>query len=108
MVSLPDGAALPTAGHVRLVAASGLPVQLATRTLCVILAAAAVAVALFPAENQAPGPGSRLALRLALGAGLPVFVAGSVVPGPASRWSPALVGGVSGWACPPVRQPSLF
>lgn len=86
-------------------AASQSPAALATRTRLVVSAAAAVAV--FPPAGGAAalGPGSALALRLALRRGVPVFVAGPSAPAGAG-WSAATVAGVSGWVF--VGQPSLF
>ena len=79
------------------------PWALAKRTGQVINAARAVAI--FPPASGDLGPGSALALRLALGRNLPVFVAGPVRPAP--QFDPAHLGGVSGWLfLPPM--PTLF
>ena len=94
--------ARPVASRV-VVAADQSPAALATRTRCVVSAAAAVAV--FPPAGGVLGPGSALALRLALSRGVPVFVAGPVAPA-RSGWAAATVAGVSGWVF--VGQPSLF
>lgn len=87
------------------VAAGQYPSDLATRTRVVVQHAAAVAV--FPPAGGAGllGPGSLLALRLALSRGVPVFVAGPVAPvGPG--WAAATVAGVAGWLWLPA--PTLF
>jgi hypothetical protein len=83
--------------------ASFAPRDLATRTRLVIHAAAAVAV--FPPASGELGPGSALALRLALARRVPVFVAGAVAP--AVGWQPVTVAGVRGWASVSAVQ-SLF
>lgn len=99
-------------------AASFTPQALATRTRHVITAAAAVAV--FPPAGGQLGPGSSLALSLALRrvwAGVAVFVAGPIAPAPVlyqppGQWVPAAVAGVPGWlwspAPAPPAMPSLF
>ena len=92
----------PVASRV-VVAADQSPAALATRTRCVITAAAAVAV--FPPAGGALGPGSALALRLALSRGVPVFVAGPLAPA-RSGWAAATVAGVAGWLHLPA--PALF
>lgn len=89
VVSVPAAAPLPASGHLRVLAASRAPVHLAQRTRRVISAACAVAI--FPPSGQPLGPGSALALRLAVSAGLPVFFAGPVLPGLFSGWRSACV-----------------
>ncbi|AEV17302.1 hypothetical protein TCCBUS3UF1_p60 (plasmid) [Thermus sp. CCB_US3_UF1] len=58
----------------------------------------------FPPSGGAPalGPGSSLALSLARGAGLPVWVAGEPSPGPG--WLPLSLAGVPGWVLLPVQN----
>lgn len=87
------------------VAADHTPPALATRTRLVVQHAAAVAV--FPPAGGAGalGPGSLLALRLAVRRGVPVFVAGPVAPAGVG-WSAAAVAGVAGWLRLPA--PTLF
>ncbi len=108
VVSVAAGSALPASGSVRLVAASRQPAALGQRTSCVVAAACAVAV--FPPASGEFGPGSLLALRLALRAGLPVFAAGRAAPPLGSGWVAATVAGVSGWLrpSPAAAQASLF
>jgi hypothetical protein len=81
--------------------ASTFAASLALRTAAVVRGASAVCV--FPSAGGI-GSGSALAIRTALAAGLPVFVAG-VCPS-AGTWQPCIVSGVSGWCA--VSQPSLF
>ena len=88
--------------------------RLAQRTRAVVLGAPALGLPpascllVFPPAGGAPtlGPGSSLALRLALEAGLPVWVAGEPCPSGAG-WAPLALAGVPGWVLPPA-QPSLF
>ncbi len=88
--------------------------RLAQRTRAVVLGHRALGLPkascllVFPPEGGAPalGPGSSLALRLALEARLPVWVAGEPRPqGPG--WVPLSLAGVPGWVLHPV-QSSLF
>lgn len=83
----------PAALHVEY-AESGEPWALARRTGRVVAAAAAVAV--FPLAGGAFGPGSALALRLALGRGVPVFVAGPLAPA-GTGWQSVTLQAVAGW-----------
>ena len=87
---------------------------LAQRTRRVVEFAQAVAV--FPPAGQ-PGPGSTLALSLALRracSGVAVFYAGPVPPPavpyqPPGTWQPAAVAGVAGWLWSPLPDmPPLF
>jgi hypothetical protein len=91
------------------VAAGRTSTDLATRTRLVVQSSAAVAV--FPPAGGTGnlGPGSVLALRLALGRRLPMFYAGPHAP-PAAGFHPAIVGGVSGWVrpAPGASVQSLF
>ncbi len=110
-------AACPSAVVVRVAQFSGPPAaRLAQRTRAVVLGhpslglppAPASALLVFPPVGGAPalGPGSSLALRLAVGAGLPVWVAGDPRPaGPG--WAPLSLAGVPGWVLYPV-QSQLF
>jgi len=107
--------ACPGAVVVRVSQFSGPPsARLAQRTRAVVLGhpglglPRASALLLFPPAGGAPalGPGSSLALRLAVGAGLPVWVAGEPRPaGPG--WSPLALAGVPGWYLAPI-QGALF
>jgi len=75
---------------------------LARRTRAVVLGPPpASALLVFPPPGGAPalGPGSALALRVALEAGLPVWVAGEPRP-PGSLWRPLALAGVPGWLHP--------
>lgn len=81
--------------------ASTFAASLALRTAAVVRGASAVCV--FPCSSGI-GCGSALAIRHALAAGLPVFVAG-ICPS-AGTWQPCTVAGVAGWCVLP--QPSLF
>jgi hypothetical protein len=81
--------------------ASNFAGSLALRTRAVVRGASAVCV--FPSASGI-GSGSALAIRHALAAGLPVFVAG-VCPS-AGTWQPCTVVGVAGWCA--VSQPVLF
>jgi len=107
--------ACPSALVVRASQFPGPPkAQLAQRTRAVVLGHPALGLPpascllVFPPEGGAPalGPGSSLALRLALEAGLPVWVAGEPRPSGAG-WVPLALAGVPGWALPSL-QPSLF
>lgn len=84
--------------------------RLARRTQAVVLGHPALGLGrasfliVFPPEGGAPalGPGSSLAMRLALGAGIPVWVAGEPRPsGPG--WEPLELAGVPGWYRPKDR-----
>jgi hypothetical protein len=83
--------------------------KLAQRTRAVVLGGPGVGprascLLVFPPVGGAPalGPGSALALRLALEAALPVWVAGEPRPsGPG--WVPLALAGVPGWALPPAQ-----
>ncbi|UZX16819.1 hypothetical protein KQ693_12795 (plasmid) [Thermus sp. PS18] len=88
--------------------------RLAQRTRAVVLGHPALGLSpascllVFPPEGGAPalGPGSSLALRLALEARLPAWVAGEPRPsGPG--WAPLALAGVPGWVLYPI-QSSLF
>ncbi|WP_234555278.1 hypothetical protein [Thermus caliditerrae] len=108
-------AACPSAVVVRASWFPGPPAaQLHQRTRAVVLGhpgmglPPASALLVFPPAGGAPalGPGSSLALRLAVGAGLPVWVAGDPRPsGPG--WAPLSLAGVPGWVLYPV-QSTLF
>jgi hypothetical protein len=92
-------------------AASGfsgpMRVALAARTRVVVSGAQALAV--FPPLSGVLGPGSSLAVRVAVAALLPVWVAGVVVPsGFGVVWVPCVVAGVPGFLHAPPLQPSLF
>lgn len=115
----PQLAALSALPRVLVVRAHARHAQaLATRTRRVIDLAAAVAV--FPPAGGQLGPGSSLALSLALRrvwSGVAVFVAGPTAPAPVlyqppGTWQPAAVAGVPGWlwspAPPPPTMPPLF
>ena len=76
---------------------------LARRTRAVVLGPPPADVLLvFPPAGGAPalGPGSSLAVRTALLAGLPVWVAGEPRPS-GSFWRPLPLAGVHGWLHPP-------
>ena len=76
---------------------------LARRTRAVVLGPPPADLLLvFPPAGGAPalGPGSSLALRLALEAGLPAWVAGEPRP-PGALWRPLALAGVPGWVHPP-------
>ncbi|BDG30282.1 hypothetical protein TthSNM76_24920 (plasmid) [Thermus thermophilus] len=108
-------AACPSAVVVRADRFSGPPAaRLHRRTRAVVLGHPALglppasALLVFPPAGGAPalGPGSSLALRLALEARLPVWVAGEPRPqGPG--WVPLALAGVPGWALLPI-QGGLF
>lgn len=108
-------AACPSAVVVEASRFSGPPAaRLHQRTRAVVLGhpglglPPASALLVFPPVGGAPalGPGSSLALRLALEARLPVWVAGEPRPqGPG--WVPLSLAGVPGWVLHPV-QSSLF
>lgn len=102
--ALGDWGGRPAASRV-VVAAGRYPTDLATRTSIVVQHARAVAV--FPPSGDL-GPGSALALRLALGRTVPVFFAGPVAP-PTPGFTPATVAGCAGWVRFPVQLPlALF
>jgi len=76
---------------------------LARRTRAVVLGPPPADLLLvFPPAGGAPalGPGSSLALRVALEAGLPAWVAGEPRPSGA-LWRPLALAGVPGWVHPP-------
>lgn len=107
--------ACPGAVVVRAAAFSGPPAaRLARRTRAVVLGSASLglprasALLVFPPAGGAPalGPGSSLALRLALSGGLAVWVAGGVRPA-GSGWQKVALAGVPGWWLEPV-QAALF
>ncbi|RTH26025.1 hypothetical protein CSW38_06765 [Thermus scotoductus] len=108
-------AACPSAVVVRAGQFPGPPAaRLHQRTRAVVLGhprlglPPASVLVVFPPVGGAPalGPGSSLALRLAVGAGLPVWVAGDPRPaGPG--WAPLSLAGVPGWVLYPV-QSQLF
>jgi hypothetical protein len=112
-----DAAVLRACPGALVVRASQFPgppkAQLAQRTRAVVLGGPGVGprascLLVFPPEGGAPalGPGSSLALRLALEARLPAWVAGEPRPqGPG--WAPLALAGVPGWVLHPV-QSSLF
>ncbi len=77
---------------------------LAVRTRAVVLGASALVV--FPSASGVLGPGSALALSVALELALPVWVAGSVSPA-GSGWASCVVAGVAGFVRSTV-QPVLF
>ena len=77
---------------------------LSVRTRAVVSGASALLV--FPPASGVLGPGSALALSVALELGLPVWVAGSLSPAGLS-WVASPVAGVPGFVCVPA-QPSLF
>ena len=94
----------PSAVAVRASSFSGPPgARLAARTRAVVAEASALCV--FPPAGGSLGPGSSLALRCALSAGLPVWCAGSPPSVPAP-WSPLRLADVPGFVC--LRAPSLF
>ena len=90
------------AGHVQVLAQAGSPQALAIRTRFVV--SSALACAVFPpvGGTAALGPGSVLALRVALSLGLPIFYAGPTAP-PAAGFRRATVAGVAGWLRPSPR-----
>jgi hypothetical protein len=93
------------------VAASGfsgpMRVALAARTRVVVSGAQALAV--FPPVGGLLGPGSSLAVRVAVAALLPVWVAGVVVPsGFGVVWVACVVAGVPGFLHVLPLQPTLF
>lgn len=97
-------ACCPSAVVLRASSFSGPPrVRLAARTRAVVAGASALCV--FPPAGGVLGPGSSLAVRCALSAGLPVWCAGPQpsVPG---CWSSLRLAGVPGFVCLPA--PSLF
>lgn len=107
--------ACPGAVVVRAAAFSCPPAaRLARRTRAVVLGSASLglprasALLVFPPAGGAPalGPGSSLALRLALSGGLAVWVAGGVRPA-GSGWQKVALAGVPGWWLEPV-QAALF
>jgi hypothetical protein len=79
-----------------------VPAALARRTCAVVRMADQLAV--FPAA-EGLGPGSALALSVALELHRPVWVAGPRPTG--SGWQPLTLAGVPGWLCAP-SQPALF
>ncbi|WP_460388829.1 hypothetical protein [Thermus thalpophilus] len=103
-------AACPSAVVVRVSQFAGPPAaRLHQRTRAVVLGhpglglPPASALVVFPPVGGALGPGSSLALRLAMGAGLPVWVAGDPRPsGPG--WAPLSLSGVPGWVLYPVQS----
>jgi hypothetical protein len=83
---------------------SGPPgARLAARTCAVVAEASALCV--FPPAGGSLGPGSALAIRCALSAGISVWCAGRR-PSVLAPWSPLRLGGVPGFVCLP--SPSLF
>ncbi|TCJ19472.1 hypothetical protein E0L93_04825 [Rubrobacter taiwanensis] len=83
---------------------SGPPrARLAARTRAVVAGASALCV--FPPAGGSLGPGSSLAIRCALSAGLPVWCAGPRPSVPVS-WSSLRLAGVPGFVYLPA--PSLF
>lgn len=77
--------------------------RLAARTRAVVAGASALVV--FPPADGSLGPGSSLAVRCALSAGLPVWCAGSR-PSVSASWTPLRLAGIPGFVCLPA--PSLF
>lgn len=77
--------------------------RFAARTRAVVASASALCV--FPPVGDALGPGSALAIRWGLSAGLPVWCAGPYPYVPAA-WSPLRLVGIPGWSCWP--EPQLF
>lgn len=108
-------AACPSVVAVRAASFGGPPAaRLTRRTRAVVLGSASLglprasALLVFPPAGGAPalGPGSSLALRLALSGGLAVWVAGPPRPaGPG--WQKRALAGVPGWWLEPV-QVALF
>ncbi len=94
----------PSAVVLRASAFPGPPrARLAARTRAVVSGASALCV--FPPVSGLLGPGSSLAVRSALAAGLPVWCAG---PRPLvfASWSPLRLTEVAGWVCwPEPRLP---
>lgn len=89
------------------VAANAFAVQLVQRTRAVVLGAQALAV--FPPASGLLGPGSSLAVRIAVAALLLVWVAGLVVPsGFGVTWVACVVAGVPGFLYAPALQAPLF
>jgi hypothetical protein len=96
-------AACPTAVVFRAASFGGPPAAaLAARTRAVV--AGAGALVLFPPATGQLGPGSALALRCALDAGLPVWCAGFAPT--SSDWQPLALAGVAGFFL--AAPPSLF
>lgn len=94
----------PSALVLRAASFSGPPrARLAARTHAVVVGASALCV--FPPAGGILGPGSSLAIRCALSAGLPVWCAGPR-PSVSASWSPMRLAGVPGFVCLPA--PSLF
>ncbi|MFN3347007.1 MAG: hypothetical protein ACK42E_04260, partial [Candidatus Bipolaricaulaceae bacterium] len=110
-----DAAVVRACPGAQVVRASQFPgppkARLAQRTRAVVLGHPALglppasALLVFPPVGGAPalGPGSSLALRLAVGAGLPVWVAGEPRPsGPG--WASLPLAGVPGWVLYSVQE----
>ena len=82
--------------------------RLASRTRSVVSGAQVLAV--FPPKNVALGPGSALAVSVAVACGLPVWVAGlALPPGLPSGFVSCVVAGVPGFSRVPIAaQSRLF
>ena len=78
---------------------------LAARTRSVVSGPGVRVLCLFPPASGVLGPGSSLALSVALERGLPVWSAGPRPVG--AGWQPCALAGVPGWLCS-ASQGSLF
>ena len=97
--------AAPLAVVVSASAFVGLPPRAALARRTAVVVSGAAALCLFPPASGVLGPGSSLALTIALERGLPVWSAG---PRPVGLgWRACTLAGVPGWLCSPA-QPSLF